>query len=306
MKKAIKIVGVILLIVVTAFIALIVYLSKQPVVPKNYARNIPAGGQIEEKYLSAGEYAVSYFEQAAMQNYEKYEVWYPAELETSTKKYPVIVINNGTGVKASKCSSLWEHLASWGFIVIANEEEYSWNGFSADMSLNFLLNANENRSSIFFHHIDTDNIGVSGHSQGGVGVINTITETEHAEMYKAAFAASITQEELSDTLEWTYDASKIHTPFFMVAGTGEVDANTISPLAGMTQIFEKMTEPAIKVMARRADADHADMPTYTSGYETAWFMWLLQGDEEAAQAFIGNSPELVHNEFYQDQTIAVK
>lgn len=44
MKKAIKIVGVILLIVVTAFIALIVYLSKQPVVPKNYARNIPAGG----------------------------------------------------------------------------------------------------------------------------------------------------------------------------------------------------------------------------------------------------------------------
>lgn len=82
---------------------------------------------------------------------KKYEIWYPTEMETSKYKYPVTIINNGTGVKASRCSYLWTHLASWGFIVIANEEEYSWNGFSADMSLNYLLKANEDSSSIFLN-----------------------------------------------------------------------------------------------------------------------------------------------------------
>ena len=45
---------------------------------------------------------------------------------------------------------------------------------------------------------------------------------------------------------------------------------------------------------------------YASGYETAWFMWLLQRDEDTAQAFVGASPELAANEWYQDQRIEAK
>ncbi|MCI7322920.1 MAG: hypothetical protein MR508_06390 [Lachnospiraceae bacterium] len=61
-----------------------------------------------------------------MENYKKYEVYYPAELETENKKYPVIIVNNGTGVKGSKAKTMFEHFASWGgVIVIGNEEEYS-------------------------------------------------------------------------------------------------------------------------------------------------------------------------------------
>lgn len=227
-------------------------------------------------------------------------------MKNSDKQYPVIVINNGTGVKASKCEALFKHLASWGFIVIANEEEYSWNGFAAEMSLKYLLKSNEDSASIFYQHIDTENIGISGHSQGGVGTINTITNTEHANMYKAAFAASVTQKVLSFALEWEYDASKINIPFFMVAGTGDIDAQTISPLEGMKQIYDKIMDSPIKVMARRTNAEHGDMLTYSNGYETAWFMWHLQGDEEAAKAFIGKTPEIVSNTLYQDQKISNK
>lgn len=36
------------------------------------------------------------------------------------------------------------------------------------------------------------------------------------------------------------------------------------------------------------------------GYVTAWFMWKLRGDEDAASAFIGNEPELQNNPLYQD------
>ena len=36
---------------------------------------------------------------------------------------------------------------------------------------------------------------------------------------------------------------------------------------------------------------------------TAWFMWQLQGDDAAAKAFIGEKPELMDNELYQEQKI---
>ena len=39
------------------------------------------------------------------------------------------------------------------------------------------------------------------------------------------------------------------------------------------------------------------------GYVTAWFMWQLQGDEEAAKEFVGDKPELMNNELYQEQRI---
>ena len=39
---------------------------------------------------------------------------------------------------------------------------------------------------------------------------------------------------------------------------------------------------------------------------TAWFMWQLQGDEEAAKAFVGENPEIMNNGLYQDQKINIE
>lgn len=58
-------------------------------------------------------------------------------------------------------------------------------------------------------------------------------------------------------------------------------------------------------MAVRKDAAHGDMLYAADGYVTAWFMWQLQDDEEAAKAFIGENPEIVSNELYQDQRINI-
>jgi hypothetical protein len=41
----------------------------------------------------------------------------------------------------------------------------------------------------------------------------------------------------------------------------------------------------------------------SSRYVTAWFMWQLQGDQAAAQAFAGENPEITANPLYQDQRI---
>lgn len=59
-------------------------------------------------------------------------------------------------------------------------------------------------------------------------------------------------------------------------------------------------------MARRSGADHPDMLTSVDGYMTAWFMWLLQNDEDAARAFTGDNAEILSNELYQDQQINIR
>ena len=54
-------------------------------------------------------------------------------------------------------------------------------------------------------------------------------------------------------------------------------------------------------MMRRKECDHGQMLYFADGYVTAWFMWLLQNDKEAAKAFVGEKPELLTNPLYQDQ-----
>lgn len=179
-----KIIGIVFVVIVALVVGLLLYLNSCPSVPKNYTKKVHTGGDIEKKYLQMGQYEVSYMENNAMQSYKKYEIWYPSEITGSDKKYPVVVFANGTGVKASKYKSLFEHLASWGFICIGTEDEYAWNGFSAEMCIRILLKLNENETvegynNVFYQKIDTDSIGITGHSQGGAGVINAITDTRH-------------------------------------------------------------------------------------------------------------------------------
>lgn len=35
-------------------------------------------------------------------------------------------------------------------------------------------------------------------------------------------------------------------------------------------------------------------------------MWQLQGDEEAAKAFVSENPEIMINELYQDQKVNIE
>ncbi len=72
-------------------------------------------------------------------------------------------------------------------------------------------------------------------------------------------------------------------------------------LKKMIDMYNKI--PSSKVMMRRIGAEHGTMLYSADGYVTAWFMWQLQGDEEASKAFVGDNPEILKNGLYQDQKI---
>ena len=308
MKRILKIAGIVLLVIVVLVILLLVQLSKSPSVPDDYTKTVKTGGELEAKYLSMGTHEVSYLEQAGMHDFKKYEIYYPSDIVDGTAKYPVVIFSNGTGVKGSKYPAVLKHLASWGFIVMATEEENSWNGFSSEMCLRTIIKLNETEAiegwetNPFYDRVDLDNIGVSGHSQGGVGVINAATENKHGYMIKAIFSASPTNMAMAEALQWDYNPSLISVPVFFVSSTGDGDENLVVSGTQLQEIFDAVPDTVTKVMARRIDADHGDMLYYADGYMTAWFMYWLQGDENAGNAIWGENAEIVTNPLYQNTT----
>ena len=153
MKIVMKIVMIILGVIAALIIMFILFLmwsGKQPMVKEGYYNDVQTSAPLEQKYTLKGDYEVSYHEQDANNGqWKKYEIWYPAEMETSKGTYPLVVMVNGTGVAASKYKPVFDHLVSWGFIVVGNEDESAGNGASAAASLDYMLTRNSDINSIF-------------------------------------------------------------------------------------------------------------------------------------------------------------
>ena len=267
--------------------------------PSDYETSVPTGGVIESAYLKHGAYEVSYYEQTTDQKWAKYEIYYPSILESSNSVFPVIVMANGSGVRGSRYAVVFKHYASWGFIVVGNEHDTAYSGDSSDASLAFLIAENVNPNSVLYQKIDLGNVGIVGHSQGGVGVFAAITEQPHGNMYKTAVSLSPVPEESAKAIHWDYDPTKVSIPVMVLAGT---ENDTISP-AQLAELYSHITSG--KVTAVRSGTNHPQMLYSADGYVTAWFMWHLQGDDNAAKAFTGIESEIMSNQLYLNQQIDI-
>ena len=301
-KKIIKIVLIILLTIILVLFLLYLYKDNAPVLFEGYNKKIETGGNIEYKYLQKGKYETSHITVKVEKPMKKYTIYYPSELESDNKKYPLVFITNGTGGKATMYKPLYKRLASWGFIVIGNQDKGTGTGESTSKTLDYMLEENENKDSIFYHKIDIDNIGIFGFSQGGAAVMRAITMYENSKYFKTAVSLSPVNEKTANDVGYPYDLTKVDIPIMMLAGTsGEFETDIVIPIENMKTMYDKIS--SFKVMARRVGADHDMMMYCADGYVTAWMMWQLQGDNEAKKAFVGDNPELLINKLYQDQKI---
>ena len=319
MKKVIitglKIVLIVLILIVLAAAAFIILAGKREA---QYYKYTETAGEIEGKYAALGDKKVSYQEFAADDEIVgKYAVWYPSELEDGGK-YPVVIFANGTGSTSATYKPFMEHLSSWGFIAVGNDDQNTRTGASLEKTIQFLMRENETEGGVFYHKIDLDNIGIGGHSQGGPAVFNMVGVQEHGYMVKAVYAASATSSYHTEVMadQWEYDISKVNVPVFLTAGTGSWDAGTatskeqasddasgiaqgICPLWSLQENYDLLPETADKVIARKKNVDHGDSYKQFDGYMTAWFMYQLEGDQEAGKAFAVGG-ELEGNSLYQD------
>ena len=305
-KKVLLVLLLIPVIVAVVLAGLYLYADNKKYIHSGYNQEIETGGALEAKYLQTGEYPTKKFTAKAEDPIKKYTVYYPEKMETADHTYPMILVVNGTGGKATKYEPEFELYASWGFITVGTQDKGTGTGQTTVTTLHYMLEQNENPDSIFYHKIDVENIGITGFSQGGAAVFNVLTKYEEASYFKAAAPLSPVSEQTAEkTTDYPYDSAKVQCPIMILAGTsGEFETEIVIPVADLNSQYEKLTVP--KVMARRVGMDHDHMMYSAGGYVLAWFRWHLMGDEEAAKVFIGDNPELMENRLYQDQRIAIR
>lgn len=320
MKK----VGIVVLVVVLAVIligAVAVASLVKMIKEKNekyYEYSNPVG-IIETKYTAMGSSEVSNIEfKSDNAQIGKFVIYYPTELETEARSFPVVLWANGTGSKAETYKYFLTHLSSWGFIAVSNDDENTRTGDSLNAAIDLLIKENENADSLLYHKIDLNNIGIGGHSQGGPAVFNMASVQPHADMIKAVYAVSATSSYHTKVYGngWEYDISKVNVPTLLTAGTQNFDAGTatsadqvsdekagimqgICPLWSLEENFGLLPD-VDKVYVRKKNVDHGDSHLQFDGYMTAWFRFYLMNDAETGNAFFGENPELAANDNYQD------
>ena len=313
MKKVLKVIGIILGVIVLAIAVFFVVQQiktrktlNDPRLPENYYELVQTGGDLEKKYLGKGSFSV---EQITVQSENKsvknIYIYYPSELKTSAKQYPLVMVVNGSQTPAKTYMPFFERLASWGFIVVGNDDPQPGTGETASFTLDYVLNQSEIKDSV-----DKSNMGVAGYSQGGAGAINAVTKFENSKLYSTLFTGSAAYPMLAMSMGWSYDPADINVSYFMTAATGTSDDmgkpdssaeyNGVSPLQALKEIYNTLPDSLTKVRGRCVNAEHGDMQLRTDGYMTAWMLWQLQGDENSAKVFIGKDAEILSNQLWQD------
>ena len=315
MKKAMKIVQFLLVVLLVLGIAAFYYIrlifpggdGNNDVVEGQYT-NFQSDALMEMKYSQLGSYETACTEFASdHESIGKIRVWYPKDLEAGDKAWPMIMVVNASGTPASSYEPFFPRLASWGFIVVGNEDGQTGNGETASLTLDIMLNVPAD--CVLSNKIDYDSMGIIGYSQGGAGAICAVTNYENGASYKAMFTGSAAYPTLAKNMGWEYDSSKITIPYFMAAGTGKSDDSGtdpetsyggVSPLSALIANYDSIADDVPKVRARAVGAEHEQMLMRSDGYMTAWMLFQLTGDEEAGTVFFGENAEILHNANWQD------
>ena len=313
MKKVMYILGIVVLCIIALVAALMVknyFDSKKPLLSDDYYTVFKSDSKLEKKYSGKGDFTVSSVKyKSDNKSIGNFRIWYPSEMGNGAKTYPLIVVANGSNTPALIYQPYFERLASWGFVVIGNDDKQNGTGDTTSETLDYMISLNKDTNSIFCGRIDEDKIGIAGYSQGGAAAIRAVTEFENSDKYKAIFTGSAAYALLAKNMCWEYDILKVTIPYFMTGGTGASDDSGkygddefagVVPLFSLKDNYNGMRGDIEKLHARVTGAEHFEMQLRTDGYMTAWMLYHLYGDEEAAKAFVGDEAEILHNTNWQD------
>lgn len=102
--------------------------------------------------------------------YPSFEEGSESQIDTLNGAYPVIAFGHGFFMQNSYYISIFKHLASYGYVIIAPQfpdNNHLQLGFDLIFCANYIKSQNLNADSRFYNLIDTIKTGLSGHSMGG-------------------------------------------------------------------------------------------------------------------------------------------
>jgi hypothetical protein len=291
----------------------LVVLAVSFALPACNARNAPTGA-IEKKYYAAGPWPVTVNLGAACCDslHNKFDLYYPTNLGANGFMHPILTWGNGSFGKSSDCAYLLRHMASWGFVVIATSDQFTGPGQTILDAADFLVHANSDSASLFFHKLNVGQIGAFGTSQGAGGAINALIKS-------AGSIKTVIPIELPAHIWCTLGPSCPDTTnvtsgsIFFIDGSSDI---LISPPtqsqpsgeesiaayynavpAGVSKLKGTLIGPNHNDVTGQPDCQQAAPPCVNGvygylGYPTAWLMDRLQADTYAHGAFVSGAGEI--------------
>lgn len=199
-------------------------------------------------------------------------VFYPSNIKESNTTYPIIAFANGTGFSYDIYENLIIALAKGGYVVIANTETMAADGTAQLNSVDFLISQNKNSSSVFYNKLNTDKIGLAGHSQGGRSAVNAGAKDSRVDCV-ISFAGS----------NYIEEAEKLSVPALFFSGSADMIVNAKQWLV---PAFENCKGPAVYACLKNAGHTRCcTNPEDYSEYAIAWLNIWLKNDTNAKVIF---------------------
>ena len=253
---------------------------------------------LEDKFSKKGNMEIGTYEFLCDPNLEKclktnilnYIIYYPLELiNNNDKKYPLIVFSNALNFGYFYITPLLEHLASWGFVVIANDEGESFLSIGVRESLKYMISFNNDINSIFYNKIQLENIGLSGHSSGASGILYYTNFEYNDELknlkIKSLFPSCLnTMSIIKNFFKIDLDFSKVSIPYIFLTSS-EDEISVISNDDFKKNMLNKFSGNIYQFLARKKNTIHHNFYWNSIGYQTAWFLYTLTNDEDAKSIF---------------------
>ena len=274
------------------------------------ARNYPTG-TIELKYYAPGPWAVSTSSACCDSSKNKLDLYYPTNLGANGFLHPVLTWGNGSFASPSQYDYLLRHMASWGFVVIATEDFITGAGQTILDAANFLVHANSDSTSIFYHKVNVSQIGSFGHSQGATGAINALIKSAGAiktviplELPAQIWCSSNcvdTKNLVSGSVLFIDGSADIPisppTQAAWVPGEQSIAAYYNAVPNGVPKLKGTILGPGHNDVQGQPDCKKVPVGCVNGvygylGYPTAWFMDRLQGDAFAHGAFVNGTGEI--------------
>lgn len=204
-----------------------------------------------------------------------YYIYYPENIKSSKKTYPVLSWANGTMCPPDLYTNLLTEIAKGGYIVIASSETMAADGTAQTQALDFVISLNSISSSLAYKKVNTNQLGVIGHSQGGRSSVNAAVKDSRIKCVVSIAGSNYLEE-----------AEPNATPTLFIAGGKDM---IVSPSQWIQPAYDVAKGPA--VYASLNGAIHTTCctnPEKYSSYILDWCNAWLKGDNKALNTFKNN------------------
>lgn len=204
-----------------------------------------------------------------------YYIYYPENIQSSKKTYPVLSWANGTACQPSMYAGMFTELSKGGYIVIASSETMAADGTAQIDALDFIISLNNDSSSAVYKKVNTKALGVIGHSQGGRSSVNAAVKDSRIKCVVSLAGSNYLEE-----------AEPNSTPTFFIAGGSDM---IVSPSQWIQPAYDVAKGPAVYASLNKAiHTTCCTSPEKYSSYILDWCDAWLKGDAKALYTFSSN------------------